>query len=290
MDINRLTRDADDLIRKVVSRYNQLYVPAGQISQLELDLILEDLRKLYDTFKTLGQESLNLQNNPVKPEVQVKTEVPSHHHPQPASGPTYAEKHPQSPEPEAKIHETHVVNLYAPKPEPEIVAEEIPEVNSEPEFISEPEFEPEQKPETDKPIMSGIPVAEESAPVAKEIYTPSPNPELIRGTLADKFNTGNKSLSETLASAPANGMMGSRVQYQPITDLSSGIGLNDKFSFISELFGNDTALYEEALSRVNKAVNIDEANWILQKYHTPEWENRQETIARLKDFLRRRFI
>ena len=77
MDLNRLTRDADDLIRKVVSRYNQLYVPAGSISQLELDLMLDDMRKLYDTFKTIGQVHLTLQNETARPEVLVNKQLPA---------------------------------------------------------------------------------------------------------------------------------------------------------------------------------------------------------------------
>ena len=71
MDMNHLTRDADTLIRKVVSRYNQLYVPTGHLSQVELDLMLDDLRKLYDTFKTIGQLNLTLQQSQHKSEVSV---------------------------------------------------------------------------------------------------------------------------------------------------------------------------------------------------------------------------
>ena len=93
-----------------------------------------------------------------------------------------------------------------------------------------------------------------------------------------------------MASAQAQGGVGSRLLFQPIADLITGIGLNDKFSFISDLFGNSSAKYEEAIHRINKAVNLDEANWILQKYHTPEWDQKTDTLNRLKDFVKRRFI
>jgi hypothetical protein len=56
------------------------------------------------------------------------------------------------------------------------------------------------------------------------------------------------------------------------------------------LFGNNPAQYEEAIARINKAVNADEAGWILQKYHSAEWQNKAETLQRLKDFVKRRFI
>lgn len=293
MDLNRLTRDADDLLRKVVSRYNQLYVPSGSVSQLELDLMLDDLRKLYDTFKTIGQLQLALQQNPPRPEVLVNKQIPAEPEfkPEPAATADNAATVYTSPDIEHKP-EHHAVNvphtesekvhqLYT-EPEqnvnsghdvPGALIEEVTESNPEPLPV-EPEFHYEET----KPIVNP-----EVTPEASE-------PERGSAMLADKFNTPGRSLSETIASAQPQNGMGSRILIQPIADLATGIGLNDKFSFISELFANQIANYDEAISRMNKAVNSDEANWILQKYHTAEWENKAETVARLKDFVKRRFI
>jgi hypothetical protein len=113
---------------------------------------------------------------------------------------------------------------------------------------------------------------------------------MATGMLADKFNTGNKSLSETIAPSQDERNISSRLLFHPIADLATGIGLNDKFSFRAELFANDAVRYDEAITRINKAVNLDEANWILQKYHSPDWDSRHETLTRLKDFIKRRFI
>lgn len=290
MNLNRLTHDADDLIRKVVSRYNQLYVPAGTISQLELDLMLDDLRKLYDTFKNIGQINLTLQNSSAKPEVKVNPPAPagSHyvapanqnfkedidHSAQPAQAPI---THEQKPIITSETHQNHKAQ-FSPEPEPEIV---LPEETEE-EFVTESELShPNQVPF----------VAEMTKPVEESEQINNPvNTEPVTGMLADKFNTGNKSLSETIASSQAQEVMGSRLLFQPIADLNTGIGLNDKFSFISDLFGNSSLQYDEAIARINKAVNLDEANWILQKYHTSDWDQKQESLARLKDFVKRRFI
>ena len=291
MDLNRLTRDADDLIRKVVSRYNQLYVPAGTISQLELDLMLDDLRKLYDTFKNIGQLNLNFQNSSVRPEVQVNTAVPtSPGYAIPAST-DISENPANSPQPtqQAPVQQHQEPELIAEaKPEPqfeketeinlpvETVEEAITQSEYDPEPISENEAQ--ASPEITKPVEES---SQNSRPVT---------PEPAAGMLADKFNSGNKSLSETMAASQAQGIMGARILFQPISDLNTGIGLNDKFSFISDLFANSSAQYDEAISRINKAVNLDEANWILQKYHSSEWDHKHESLARLKDFVKRRFI
>lgn len=298
MDLNRLTRDADDLIRKVVSRYNQLYIPAGNISQLELDLMLDDLRELYDTFKNIGHINLTLQNTLSKPEVKVSPLVSEDSHHVLSSAQTFSEKQVMSPEP--------APTPYQPQPEHEVIADAVPEVKTESEFKSEPEAEAALSIETNElttksetetePVSEiqaqAVPDSPENEQSVTDI-TENSNPataESAPALLADKYNTVNKSLSETMASTQAQSVMGSRLQFQPIPDLITGIGLNDKFSFISDLFGNSAAHYDEAITRINKAVNIDEANWILQKYHSASWEQKQETLARMKDFVKRRFI
>ncbi len=306
MDLNLLTRDADNLIRKVVSRYNQLYVPAGHISQVELDLMLDDLRKLYDTFKTIGQVNLTLQQGENKPEVTVGTPMQ-----------TKAAEVTQgiSPTPNQEVTPA-TQQEFKPKKVAEAVAETFPETTPEP--AAEPEAEPEIIPETEPEIIEEIrykeepeiladtktddsPAVEKYAAAEEEIHetqkpveaestdTQSPDKQ-ESAMLADKFNIANKSLSETMAASPASSFVGGRMQFQPIADLATGIGLNDKFTFINELFGNNPAQYEEAITRINKAVNADEAGWILQKYHSAEWQNKAETLQRLKDFVKRRFI
>jgi hypothetical protein len=295
MDLNRLTRDADDLIRKVVSRYNQLYVPAGTISQLELDLMLDDLRKLYDTFKNIGHINLTLQNPQIKPEVKVNTSIPTSTQ-YAAPGTTVFEETPvstsetkQNPVQTMPVQEVIAEVEYKQEVKSEPEHETIQPADTEEDFVTESEFEPE-------PVRE---IPEKVASVASELEKPvqensgnsqAGNSETVPTMLADKFNTGNKSLSETMASSQIQGVMGSRMLFQPIADLNTGIGLNDKFSFISDLFGNNVDQYNEAITRINKAVNLDEANWILQKYLSTEWEHKHESLARLKDFVKRRFV
>ncbi len=298
MELNQLTHDADDLIRKVVSRYNQLYVPAGQISQIELDLMLDDMRKLYDTFKTIGQINLTLQNKSNKPEVSVNKVIHEKQPQQAASAMELDEKPLQTAKPTPPViqPEQDIKPEVVPTAGQEDVINNTPDVEStldssiEPESVTDPE-------DVKTPTLESITQTEHEAEdrVSPHADTPKMNAGAIdkdptHSMLADKFNTGNKSLSETIAPSQAQGVVGSRLLYQPISDLSTGIGLNDKFSFITDLFGNNAEKYEEAITRINKAVNFDEASWILQKYHAPDWDQHNETLGRLKDFVRRRFV
>ncbi len=293
MDINLLTRNADDLIRKVVSRYNQLYAPAGTVSQLELDLMLDDLRKLYDTFKIIAQVSLTQQNTVNRSEVSVNTKVTSESQNEPAKAPSIKEETSPAPEKESPL----------PEPQAELVME--PEVEPEPEThaMAESEIKPAQFENNTAAVTtpdeeSGVPEAEDPlasadtlSPQKESVKTTASNdPDPGSAMLADRFNTSNKMLSESMASSQPQSVVGSRLLLQPISDLTTGIGLNDKFNFINELFGNNPLQYEEAIIRINKAVNNDEAGWILHKYHTSDWDQKADTLARLKDFIKRRFI
>ena len=296
MTLNRLTRDADDLIRKVVSRYNQIYIPTGSISQVELDLMLDDIRKLYDTFKSIGQINLSMQNEVKKPDVLVNKVVNNELSRAVYSTPLYDKQ--ASPTPEAEVlsapAETEPESFTlsqadnewksSPEPEPELI------FNSESSPVSDPVFDNQT---LEEELFQPVPENSENdnyTQPSSENEISSVHADRIAARMADKFNTGNKSLSETIASAPTQGTMGSHLFYHPLTDLSAGIGLNDKFLFISDLFGDNIQQYEEAITRINKAVNQDEAMWILQKYHVADWDQKKETIARLKSFILRRFV
>lgn len=312
MELNRLTREADEQIRKVVARYNQLYAPGGTISQVELDILLDELRKLYDTFKTIGYiNQTRLQHRP-KPEVAVHSpavagiqEEPvaaatpiSQSYVTPESEPSQSSSHAQTqpetqpelrPQPEHQsgngqeqhhMFEAEVVNVVSEAAVEKIVPEEPIKQQPEQAYFQE-------KHEVVEP---GTGRAQNSFQDEAENVIPGLHPEHAASMLADRFSQGNKPLGETMAQAPANDPVASRVVFQPITDLSAGIGINDRYIFVSELFGNNTGQYQEAITRINKAVNLDEANWIFQKYHTSAWNQKQEVVARMKDFIKRRFI
>lgn len=286
MDLNSLTRNADELIRKVVARYNQLYIPAGQISQIELDLMLDDMRKLYDTFKQIGQVNIA-----VREKILVSTETAVNEHTETPSEP---ETKPQTPEaPPAR----------QPDPEPEISEEDMLEEEKPlkefffPMVESEPDT-PEPAPEA-SPVVPVYSKQEDNAPQSesiaeKTIDQPATQATGIKdssetpATLAERFGQSGKSLSETIGRVQ-QGYVGTRL-LQPIADLTTGIGLNDKFSFISDLFENNQAAYEEAITRINKAVNADEAEWILNRYHQSHWTEKSMSVERLKEFVRRRFL
>lgn len=285
MELNRLTREADEQIRKVVARYNQLYTSGGAISQVELDLLLDELRKVYDTFKAIGHINQTRILNQKKPEITIPSpSIHSVHTPKAADleqKEVFSEPETHQGKPNAESHSKSNFQPEVEEDEKTTIEPENP-VQHKTEITSASDLKTPEAPEFTEPSP---PAQIENEKSFAEITSPQKS-----AMLADRFNPVNKSLSETIFESAANEVVGARIALHPITDLSTGIGLNDKFSFISDLFSNSAVQYEEAITRINKAVNFDEANWILQKYQTSEWTQKQESLTRLKNFVKRRFI
>ncbi|MBL7718616.1 MAG: hypothetical protein JNL72_07260 [Flavipsychrobacter sp.] len=100
---------------------------------------------------------------------------------------------------------------------------------------------------TPQPAQVPEPVAENTPPAVAEpepIHeAPAPQPE--------------PSKPEPIVEAPAPPV----VQYVPpqTYDIRNNIGINDKYLFMSELFGNDREAYEKALDAINKCDSYSEA-------------------------------
>jgi hypothetical protein len=270
-----------------VDRYNQLYVPNGTISQIELDLMLDEIKKLYETFKTIGNINQTRLQNQKKPDLVIqKNEVTRSQQSELSDSgvekPLQKDADSKAALPsglESKASISHdEKEILSSEPLPDVIVT----IEEEPESVISNQI---QEAENTVPAASSFPEQPESEKPAEETIS-NQNPAM----LADKYNQKAKSLSDTISAKSANEPVGSRIAFNPISDLSTGIGLNDKFSIISDLFGNNAAVYDEAIARINKAVNLDEANWILKKYHSQDWSQKHESYSRLKDFIKRRFI
>lgn len=295
MEMIQLIKEADDLIRKIVSRYNGLYTQYGKVSQIELDLMLDEIRQLYEKFKVIGQ--LNLmppvltaekpfqaaarptvpQEQPAaakQPEPREAQHLPSREEPVP---PAETIQHPVA---EEKATEAALV-----PPAPEPVKEDLPPAAAEPA--------PAEKPLLPKPAETPAVPVQKEAPAPKPARAPKPvaASEESKPTLADSFRSEQKSLSETMAPAAGDASLSSRLQAQPITDLKAAIGLNERFNFITDLFENDLLGYDDAIRQLNAAPGKQEAIALLsalgEKYR---WNDSIPALARFTDFVHRRFL
>ena len=139
-----------------------------------------------------------------------------------------------------------------PAPEPEPVAELEPA----------PEPEPSPKP---APIAEAEVPVQEPTPAHAEVVVAEADPD--EGTLAGKLNQ------------------------KPISDLRSGIPLNEKFGFIQNLFQNNASDYGDAILKMNNATESGEA---LSHFDTianrKGWDAENPQVRTLRTYVERRHI
>ena len=120
----------------------------------------------------------------------------------------------------------------------------------------------------DRPVMREIPKPE-------ELIEEKP----LVGESFKKENSLNDSIGETKsAESPLNN--GS------ITSLRAAIGLNDRFLFIREIFGNNTDKYNTVIDKLDKLETIQQAVDYLKATLTLQ---KNETSMKFVDLLKRRF-
>lgn len=257
MNINQLKNEADSLMRKIVARYNSFYSTSSPVPRIELDLMLTDLSKLYDVFKTLSltdEDNFTKIGEPVKHEEVEKSIVQE-------SAPV-----------QEKLEETPII-------EPEDVAETpvAEEMTDEPEFKEEP-----------APLQQEI-----KQEIPEQIATESTEPKPIAptkeqaATIADQFKTTVKTIGESgnEFSKPVEQRLGGQ-----ISDLKTAIGLYEKFNFINDLFAGDSLAYERTIVQLNGMINFREADNYLNGVRAHyKWDAKSESVVRFMEVLSRKF-
>ena len=105
-------------------------------------------------------------------------------------------------------------------------------------------------------------------------------------TLADQFQGGttlHESLHKKLTKEEDT-----LAHAKPVADLLSAIGINDRYTFIRELFNGDSGKFESAVKFLNDATSFNDAyNYMLLYFN---WDMESEPVQLLLDIIRRKFI
>jgi hypothetical protein len=123
---------------------------------------------------------------------------------------------------------------------------------------------------------------DESAEVSSEKIESKQESNII----ADKFSEPSSTLHEQLGITPQEEIISSVLKSKPVEDLSTAIGVNDKFHFIREVFGGNQASYLEAIVKLNKAETLADAKAVIMSYTGDSEEN--EAITQLLDLVKRK--
>jgi len=164
----------------------------------------------------------------------------------------------------------------------------IPE--DKPEKINAFELE-ENSSATDKEIAETSPVLTKES--GKKIEEKS---QIILGEqkndkteiIADRLQNGQSFRNESLKQQVSSKDLSSKLKSQPIPDIGAAMGLNEKFSFIQELFNNDPDKFTETINILNHASNFNEAYSYLSDNFN--WDMDDSQVQKLLDLTRRKLI
>ncbi|WP_192821931.1 hypothetical protein [Rufibacter sp. LB8] len=154
--------------------------------------------------------------------------------------------------------------------------------------------------------VPAAPVTASSAPEAAPVQTntpveapaaaPAPSFRPIVGSpepaLTQRFQTEQKPTLNDRLKQPVSATLADRQQDQKIGSLRDAISINQRFSFINELFDGDNMAYHSAIKELDEQQSADAAkNFLLQdlgsKYN---WSKKEEHVQKLTKLIDRKFV
>ena len=243
----------------------------GKAPQIEVDMLLSALREMYDEVYRLNSEN----------------EEQTTENEQPVAVP--------KPEPSILMVDTESEPVYAEEPTPEKTADIINEQPSIEEIEGQPNddlFEEEYVEPDPMPIQE--PKAEPK-PVAESVETAKEEQKQDQPSLFDYFKSNNadKPAPRTIADTLGNGVkegIKQKINSNKVSDLRTIININDKFSFMNELFHNNMKGYNDFILRLNAISDRNEAlsytQTIAEQYN---WDNESMAVKTFYSVFDRKF-
>jgi len=266
--------------------------PEARLHQLDIDLIKQKARSMYDSVLMLEPT----------PAATPKATVFDIKKPEPAEVPE--EELDNSMELEKERLKKNVVAVEAEaimtsekeivheeqKPaeqEPEAVVSEKPESKPEPEIEKEPEIiAKEKKPATIEFVIEE-PVAEaEVKPAANKPEEPA---EQKAQPQVDLFSTSPETVADKLSSSGQQ-TLADRLSQSSNKSLRQFIGINEKFLFINELFNGDMSRYNSAIDELDSMPTLKGADTFLFELKVQNlWDDELDAYLKLKELLTLKF-
>ena len=272
MAINIIKEEIKIIIETLSEQYSIIDQHKENIPQIELDIILANIRKLYE--RVLDLNKINTKETIVQAAEIVPDKKIEKTEPKPVSDKksieiSFAEK-----QDEAVIKQEDV------KSEP-IKAEhtdtsEIKEVETpEPQRVSTEE----KQVRSEKPAKAGKKDSTDLFSMAE------------KETLADKFKEVPKSMHDKITTENPDKTLADKIGKSSIANLKNAIGINDKFLFINELFKGDIQEYNKTIDKLNSYTLLDETTGFLDELKAKyNWSEKPEAYQKLEDLIIRKFL
>ena len=155
------------------------------------------------------------------------------------------------------------------------------------------EFEEDEEIEDDEEIEEEVEEIQNPIPSPSPSPIPSPSPDLEdSGIRAYKkvYTVESQTLGDKLESVEDRSLA-ARLQRKPVTDLMNAIGINDKFLLLNELFGGSMEKYNKSIRALNSFSTLLGAKTYMSELQIEfQWDCESEAYKKLDALVERRFI
>ena len=322
MEVSRIHDDITQLLYKVEEQYSRIIQFRDSVPLIEVDLALKDVRDLYESFMDLRtaaevhrkkalfaskETHIAEMPSPVVPAQEIRKEERK-------PEVTVTEPEPKNEKTEPVVKEISAVEKAQEKGDFSELA--IAHIHEDPE--KKQEGTPSNDLAAEKSAPAGKPVAEKAAekPVAAASFSAplniAPKVDLLKERERDFVPTVRKiefkpepnnpdakkeSIFEKAASLydkiakPGEKTVASQATRQPISNIKSSIGINEKFAYLKDLFKNNINEYNEALDKLNNFESYADAEDYFQELKSRySWDPDGKSFQGLADLLNRRYL
>lgn len=283
---NSVIIQIEEVLNKMSNQVGFLIRNKKLINQLDLDLLMENTRKLYDT---LCSVKCNMDVDSITMEVE---------------GEEGLEGEIEKIEDEEDVFESSkVLEIESSEIEEEYeeferdFEDDIEEALEEEEGLEGEEGLEEIEEEEELEELEGI---EEIGEIGEEeeIEEEAELEGSVQGEQEDSgiraykkvYTIESHTLGDKLESAEDTSLA-ARLQRKPVSDLASAIGINDKFLLLNELFGGSMEKYNKSIRALNNFSTLLGAKTYMSELQIEfQWDCESDAYRKLDDLVERRFM
>ena len=292
---NSVIIQIEEVLNKMSNQVGFLIRNKKLINQLDLDLLMENTRKLYDT---LCSVKCNMDVDSITMEVEGEEGIEG------------LEGEIEKIEDEEDVFESSkVLEIESSEIEEEYeeferdFEDDIEEALEEEEGLEEIEEEEELEEVGEEEEIEEIEGEEEIEEIEgeEEIEEEEEGAELEGSVQGEQEDSGiraykkvytieSHTLGDKLESAEDTSLA-ARLQRKPVSDLASAIGINDKFLLLNELFGGSMEKYNKSIRALNNFSTLLGAKTYMSELQIEfQWDCESDAYKKLDNLVERRFM
>ena len=297
--------EIENLLNKMSNQVNFLIRKEMTMNQLDVDLLMENTRKLYDTIcsvelgvrsEELGVRSeelgVDFDDNTDSELIDLSTDrlIDSDADSELIDSSTdRLIDFVPVPVPEEEIEEEELIPEENPIPEKEADMVWDFTIDNEESGVRSQELGVDDEEDADSELIdSSTDRLIDFVPVPEEKSVPEEEDSGIRTYKIVRENV--HTLGDVLEKTEDNSLA-ARLQRKPVSDLISAIGINDKFLFLNELFGGSMEKYNKSIRSLNSFSTLLGAKTYMSELQIEfQWDCNSDAYKKLADLVERRFI